>query len=195
MSIAVLCTCAIAPGACCATLNENNHASLSSAGVRIIGRKRYAARTCVAGHPATACCAIGRNDGRADFAVRLGAYVAWALAALAGIAAYRRRHDALVTIPMCRGLGPDLNVVHNDAYRALRPVAPDALGMAFDALWSDVWPHMGPWVFKALEGRSSFVEDPQRVSPAMPVPRHFGVRSAMPRCTMSWAVWRGSCTP
>ena len=56
--------------------------------------------------------------------------------------------------------GPDLNVVHNDAYRTLRPVAPDALGMAFDALWSDVWPHMGPWVFKALEGRSSFVEDP-----------------------------------
>ncbi|MGY4527530.1 ATP-binding protein [Pseudomonas sp. TE21394] len=56
--------------------------------------------------------------------------------------------------------GPDLCVVHNEAYRALRPVAPDALGMAFDALWSDVWPHMGPWVFKALEGRSSFVEDP-----------------------------------
>ncbi|WP_087501690.1 PAS domain-containing sensor histidine kinase [Pseudomonas sp. SID14000] len=56
--------------------------------------------------------------------------------------------------------GPDLRVVHNDAYRALLPVAPDALGMAFDALWSDVWPAMGPWVFKALEGRSSFVEDP-----------------------------------
>ncbi|MDM3888555.1 ATP-binding protein [Pseudomonas sp. BCRC 81390] len=56
--------------------------------------------------------------------------------------------------------GADLSVVHNDAYRALRPVAPDALGMAFDTLWSDVWPLMGPWVFKALEGRSSFVEDP-----------------------------------
>ncbi|MCE5988289.1 MULTISPECIES: ATP-binding protein [unclassified Pseudomonas] len=56
--------------------------------------------------------------------------------------------------------GPDLSVVHNDAYRALRPVALDALGLAFDALWSDVWPAMGPWVFKALEGHSSFVEDP-----------------------------------
>lgn len=56
--------------------------------------------------------------------------------------------------------GPDLSVVHNDAYRALRPVALDALGLAFDALWSDAWPAMGPWVFKALEGRSSFVEDP-----------------------------------
>lgn len=56
--------------------------------------------------------------------------------------------------------GADLSVVHNDAYRALRAVAPDALGMAFDALWSDVWPHMGPWVFKALEGRPSFVEYP-----------------------------------
>ncbi|RCL26953.1 hybrid sensor histidine kinase/response regulator [Pseudomonas sp. AFG_SD02_1510_Pfu_092] len=56
--------------------------------------------------------------------------------------------------------GPDLSVIHNDRYRALRPVAPDALGMAFDTLWRDVWPALGPWVFKALEGRSSFVEDP-----------------------------------
>lgn len=56
--------------------------------------------------------------------------------------------------------GPDLSVVHNDAYRALRPVVPDALGKAFDRLWSDAWPAMGPWVFKALEGHSNFVEDP-----------------------------------
>lgn len=56
--------------------------------------------------------------------------------------------------------GPDLSVVHNGAYRALRPVAPDALGQPFDTLWRDVWPAMGPWVFKALEGRSNFVEDP-----------------------------------
>lgn len=56
--------------------------------------------------------------------------------------------------------GTDLCVVHNDGYRALRTARPDALGNAFDALWLDTWPAMGPWVFKALEGRSNFVEDP-----------------------------------
>ncbi|MFJ4455864.1 response regulator [Pseudomonas sp. NPDC089392] len=56
--------------------------------------------------------------------------------------------------------GPDLSVVHNDGYRGLRAAAPDALGMAFDTLWRDVWPAVGPWVFKALEGHSNFVEDP-----------------------------------
>ncbi|WP_442120495.1 ATP-binding protein [Pseudomonas sp. SAS7] len=56
--------------------------------------------------------------------------------------------------------GADLCVVHNDGYRALRAARPDALGSAFDALWSDLWQVMGPWVFKALEGVSNFVEDP-----------------------------------
>ncbi|WP_339468481.1 ATP-binding protein [Pseudomonas capeferrum] len=56
--------------------------------------------------------------------------------------------------------GPDLSVIHNDAYRALRLGGQDVLGKAFDAVWSDAWQTMGPWVFKALEGRSSFVEDP-----------------------------------
>ncbi len=60
--------------------------------------------------------------------------------------------------------GTDLCVVHNDGYRALRAARPDALGNGFDALWRDLWPAMGPWVFKALEGRSNFVEDPpQRI--------------------------------
>ncbi|WP_264313221.1 ATP-binding protein [Pseudomonas putida] len=56
--------------------------------------------------------------------------------------------------------GPDLSVVHNDAYRMLHCDGQDAMGQAFDARWSDAWHEMGPWVFKALEGRSSFVEDP-----------------------------------
>ncbi|PYB80910.1 hybrid sensor histidine kinase/response regulator [Pseudomonas sp. LB-090624] len=56
--------------------------------------------------------------------------------------------------------GADLCVVHNDAYRALRAGSRDDLGMAFDALWSDVWSAVGPWVFQALEGRASYVEDP-----------------------------------
>lgn len=54
--------------------------------------------------------------------------------------------------------------MHNDGYRALRAATPDALGNAFDALWRDLWPAMGPWVFEVLEGRSNFVEDPpQRI--------------------------------
>jgi PAS domain S-box-containing protein len=56
--------------------------------------------------------------------------------------------------------GADLSVVHNDAYRMLRGGGHDALGQAFDVLWNDAWQGMGPWVYKALEGRSSFVEDP-----------------------------------
>lgn len=54
--------------------------------------------------------------------------------------------------------GADLCVVHNEGYRMLRAV-PDALGVAFDRLWHDVWPAVGSRVFQALEGRSSFVED------------------------------------
>jgi len=56
--------------------------------------------------------------------------------------------------------GADLCLVHNDGYRALRAVTPDALGKSFDALWADVWSAIGPWVFKALDGHSNFVEDP-----------------------------------
>ncbi|OUM36831.1 hybrid sensor histidine kinase/response regulator [Pseudomonas putida] len=56
--------------------------------------------------------------------------------------------------------GADLCVVHNNGYRGLRAVFSDALGKPFDVLWSDVWPAIGPWVFKALEGQSNFVEDP-----------------------------------
>lgn len=80
---------------------------------------------------------------------------------------------------MCGGLGADLCVVHNDGYRALRAL-PDALGMAFDTLWSDIWPAVGPWVFKALEGHSNFVEDPPCVSSAVKAPNHYGAHSVMP---------------
>lgn len=55
--------------------------------------------------------------------------------------------------------GPNMNVVHNDAYVALIGDRDQALGMRFDALWKGVWGDIGPWVFKALEGTTSFVED------------------------------------
>ncbi|HEN8712714.1 TPA: PAS domain-containing protein [Pseudomonas putida] len=55
--------------------------------------------------------------------------------------------------------GPNMNVVHNDSYVALIGGLDQALGMRFDSLWNSVWDDIGPWVFKALEGGTSFVED------------------------------------
>ncbi|WP_201161669.1 hybrid sensor histidine kinase/response regulator [Pseudomonas sp. S60] len=55
--------------------------------------------------------------------------------------------------------GPDMTVVPNNGYCALRPTV-DAQGKAFDAVWAEVWDAVGPWVFDVLNGRSSFVEDP-----------------------------------
>ena len=55
--------------------------------------------------------------------------------------------------------GPDLIVIHNDAYVALLEGLEHGLGTSFDTLWQAAWSDVGPWVFKALEGRSSFVED------------------------------------
>ena len=55
--------------------------------------------------------------------------------------------------------GPGMTVIHNDAYRTLLAGLEHALGRGFDTLWESAWSDIGPWVFKALEGRSSFVED------------------------------------
>lgn len=61
--------------------------------------------------------------------------------------------------PSALAWGPELVVIHNEAYQALHPVQQNALGKSFDSLWRDVWGAVGPWVFEALEGRSSFVGD------------------------------------
>ncbi|MFK0310740.1 response regulator [Pseudomonas sp. NPDC090233] len=55
--------------------------------------------------------------------------------------------------------GPDMTVIHNDAYVTLLGGLEHALGKGFDVLWEKAWGNVGPWVFKALEGGSSFVED------------------------------------
>ncbi|WP_449432781.1 PAS domain S-box protein [Pseudomonas putida] len=55
--------------------------------------------------------------------------------------------------------GSNLTVIPNDAYLALHRSVPRIVGIGFDKLWHEPWEKMGPWVFKALEGRSSFVED------------------------------------
>ncbi|WP_371263058.1 response regulator [Pseudomonas sp. NBRC 111124] len=54
--------------------------------------------------------------------------------------------------------GAELSVIHNDAYAALLEGGGYALGQGFDKLWAKAWKGIGPWVFKALEGESNFVE-------------------------------------
>ena len=55
--------------------------------------------------------------------------------------------------------GAQMSVIHNDAYAALLEGGGHALGQGFDKLWVKAWKGIGPWVFKALEGESNFVED------------------------------------
>jgi len=57
--------------------------------------------------------------------------------------------------------GPNMTVIHNDAYVTLLDDLEHghALGKGFDTLWERAWHDVGPWVFKAFEGRSNFVEE------------------------------------
>lgn len=55
--------------------------------------------------------------------------------------------------------GSQLTVIPNDAYVALKG-SPITLGARFDTLWHDDWESLGPSVFDALAGRSSFIEHP-----------------------------------
>ncbi|MDF0732996.1 ATP-binding protein [Pseudomonas entomophila] len=55
--------------------------------------------------------------------------------------------------------GGELTVLHNDAYLALLQAPASGLGSGFDQLWRDEWDNIGSWVFQALEGQASFVED------------------------------------
>ena len=54
--------------------------------------------------------------------------------------------------------GGSMVMICNDAYLALRVDTP-VLGQRFDAVWQAAWDEVGPWVFKALDGFSSFIED------------------------------------
>ncbi len=69
--------------------------------------------------------------------------------------------DAMLMSPFPSAVvwGPDLTVIHNTAYLRLLHGPGHALGKGFDALWSSNWNDVGPWVFKALQGQGSFVED------------------------------------
>ncbi|WP_244216071.1 ATP-binding protein [Pseudomonas reidholzensis] len=91
---------------------------------------------------------------------RLGALPHWP-------PALRIAVDMMLQSPFPSALvwGTELTVIHNDAYRALLPRPDGGLGAAFDTLWREHWANIGPWVFKALGGHSSFVEDtPVRIA-------------------------------
>lgn len=163
MSIALRCQYAILRGVCCANVNHIHGAPvlfLNHAGVTTVvtnGTPREPASMVILQPSVLAPVDLmGERISRFDWGrTPLGPLPRWP-------ASLRIAVDMMQLSPFpCAVVwGPDLSVVHNEGYRALRRVAPDALGMPFDALWSDEWPAMGPWVFKALEGRSSFVEDP-----------------------------------
>ncbi|MGF6391245.1 PAS domain S-box-containing protein [Pseudomonas plecoglossicida] len=69
--------------------------------------------------------------------------------------------DAMLMSPFPSAVvwGPELTVIHNSAYVRLLDGLAIALGKRFDALWEKDWDNVGPWVFKALQGQASFVED------------------------------------
>nr|WP_314484644.1 response regulator [uncultured Pseudomonas sp.] len=54
--------------------------------------------------------------------------------------------------------GSQLTTIPNEAYTALK-AGPQMPGARFDTLWGEQWDSMGPCVFEALEGRSSFTDD------------------------------------
>ncbi|MDR2308404.1 MAG: response regulator [Paucimonas sp.] len=68
--------------------------------------------------------------------------------------------DMLLLSPFPSALvwGPDLTVIHNDAYLALQGATSGAQGERFDTLWAAAWPSMGASVFQALEGQGSLVD-------------------------------------
>ncbi len=62
--------------------------------------------------------------------------------------------------PMFIAWGKDLSFLYNDAYRPiLGRKHPQALGLPFETVWSDIWPEIEPLVQRALAGEATFHED------------------------------------
>ncbi|MBP2262752.1 PAS domain S-box-containing protein [Pseudomonas sp. BP8] len=101
------------------------------------------------------CDAVNESISRYDWSkTQLGALPHWP-------PALRIAVDMMLLSPFPSALvwGTDLTVIHNDAYLSVLTGPDPVLGRAFDTLWSDHWPAIGPWVFKALAGKAGFVDD------------------------------------
>ncbi|MFD2366900.1 ATP-binding protein [Pseudoduganella sp. GCM10020061] len=62
--------------------------------------------------------------------------------------------------PMFVAWGPQLGFLYNDQYVAiLGNKHPNALGMPFEQIWSEIWHDVGPVAAAALAGRSSYFEN------------------------------------
>ena len=55
--------------------------------------------------------------------------------------------------------GGDLLTLHNDAFRPILGSKPDALGRPFSEVWSEAWEKIGPIVWDAYQGKSTFIEN------------------------------------
>ncbi|WDY60140.1 ATP-binding protein [Pseudomonas sp. PSKL.D1] len=104
--------------------------------------------------------AMGEHIAKFDWQrTELGALPLWQ-------ASLRIAVDTMLLSPFPSAVvwGPGMTVVHNDAYLPLLNGIQHGLGRGFDTLWGSMWPELGPWVFKALQGQASFVQDePQRI--------------------------------
>jgi two-component sensor histidine kinase len=55
--------------------------------------------------------------------------------------------------------GASLITLYNDAFRPILGKKPQALGRAFDAVWQEAWPVIGPIAARAFKGEATFIED------------------------------------
>ncbi|MDH0301477.1 MULTISPECIES: PAS domain-containing sensor histidine kinase [unclassified Pseudomonas] len=55
--------------------------------------------------------------------------------------------------------GPEMTLIHNDAYQALLGSPGDHQGGRFDMLWARAWDSIGSTVFKVLQGQGCVLED------------------------------------
>jgi PAS domain-containing protein len=62
--------------------------------------------------------------------------------------------------PMFVAWGPSLGFLYNDPYaEILGTKHPNALGIPFQDIWSEIWPAIGPLVQRALAGEATYVEN------------------------------------
>lgn len=62
--------------------------------------------------------------------------------------------------PMCAAWGEDLTFFYNDAYAPfLGARHPEAMGMSFKSVWSEIWDDLAPLIDSAMAGRATWSQD------------------------------------